>query len=325
LRYKRWGNIHMFKVNVRGAIIIASTFCLTACNDPVHGYFAAIALPSPGPSDPSPSPSASPSPSSSGAVVCNPFGEGSGTSSAKLVASLNYFPFQRDPSTGFEINTIGNSINLNDFNASATFLTSNVFFSQVDVPSEHFTAGFPGADGQPLKDLNGNILDEYFSLDFKSQIVLGPNAPGNYQFLTLSDDGSILSLDTGSGMQAFISADGEHSSTVACSSSTVAMTANSKIPMDLDYFQGPQDTIALVVMWRLIPPGGSLSDPECNQDGGDNYYFNEDTLAPLGPYIDLLSRGWVVLTPDNYMLPAGTTNLCPGPTSNERPSPAPNS
>jgi hypothetical protein len=258
-------------------------------------------------------PSPTPSPSPSGALVCNPLGNGGGSTSdtGGLIATLSYFPFKTDPSTGWEINTIGNGIDLADFSQSASVLTQNVFFNNVDVPSEHFTVGFPDEDGVPLK-VGTTVLDEYFSLDFKSQIVLGPNdVPGNYQFLTLSDDGSIFSVDTGSGLQPLISADGEHSSEVACAAKTVAMTASTKLPMELHYFQGPHDTIAMIVMWRFVPAGGSLTDSECNKVGGDSYYFNETTLAPLSPYNGLLARGWKVLANDNYELPAATgTNPC---------------
>lgn len=252
-------------------------------------------------------------------MVCNPIGNTGGTtglpSNAGLVATLSYFPFQVNPQTGQEDNTLGGGINLADFSSLATVLSTQVFFTQVDVPSETFTAGFAGPNGAPLTNANGTVLDQYFGLDFHSQIVLGNDTPGNYQFLTLSDDGSILSLDTGNGLKPFISDDGEHASEVQCSSSTVAMTSTSQIPMELQYFQGPPVSIAMIVMWRLVPPGGSLSDPACGIAGGDNYYFNETTLQPLGPYLDLLSRGWQVLAPDNYILPAtssgGTgTNPC---------------
>jgi hypothetical protein len=271
--------------------------------------------PGPGPTmKPTPTVTPTPSPSPSGAVVCSQLGNtgtGSTNQSAGLVATLSYFPFAIDPSTGWEINTIGN-VDLADFATMGTVLTNNVFFNQVDIPSEHFTAGFPTADGTLLKSKTGAVLTEYFSLDFQSQIVLGPNdAPGNYEFLTLSDDGSIFSVDTGSGMTPLISADGEHSSTVACASKTVAMTKTTQLKMDLKYFQGPHDTIAMIVMWRPITAGESLSDTECGHDGGDGYYFNEDTLAPLSPYEGLLARGWKVLGSDNFLLPASTgTNPC---------------
>jgi hypothetical protein len=212
-----------------------------------------------------------------------------------------------------------NSIDLASFATSGITVTNNVFFSQVDVPSQSFTDGFPAENGQPLTDNSGNVLNQYFSLNFNSQIVLGPNdAPGNYQFLTLSDDGSIFSIDSSSGvMTPIIREDGEHATMVGCSASTVAMKAGVPVKMNLQYFQGPKVTIAMVLMWRLVPAGGSLNPPECTNNssnpGGDNYYFNENVTpsAPLAPYEAIVNDGWHVLGPQNFVLPSTTaTNPC---------------
>jgi hypothetical protein len=262
-----------------------------------------------------------PSPSASGPVVCNPMGgSGGGTETSGLVGSLSYLPSSIIGSLG--------DVNLADFATDGVVVTNSVFFSQINVPSQSFTDGFPGENGKPLTDKNGNTLNQYFSLNFNGEIVLGPNeAPGNYQFLTLSDDGSIFSVDPGTGvMTQLINRDEEHATTVGCSSTTVAMKPGVPVKMNLQYFQGPPVTIAMVLMWRLVPAGESLNPPECTNNssnpGGDGYYFNESVTpsAPLAPYQAILNDGWHVLGPQNFVLPSTTpVNPCvtpsPSPTA----------
>jgi hypothetical protein len=371
----------MFMGNFRGAILVLSALSLTACNDPVNGYFAAIALPSPGPSSPnavtpqpvvspvptnppapgptttatptsspthsaspsptasasaSPSPSPSPSPTPSPSIIgCNPFttpsGSPSGSPDDGLLASLYYLPGDpgapNDDSVAYYIQT-------------GTYV-GDFLFSQVNIPTENFLAGFPMSNGKLVMDKNGDVLNQWFALDFKASIVLGAtDAPGLYEIAVLSDDGSILYLDQGmgQGLQPAIENDGEHSNRIVCSSVAYnfsnSATNPTIMPMELKYFQGPKESIAAQIFWRKVTSSSasSLADTECASPststdplGGldDNYYYDTDTNStPQTPIENFISRGWHVLAPDNFLLPGGVVNKCPAPIPSSSPSPS---
>ena len=67
-----------------------------------------------------------------------------------------------------------------------------------------------------------------------------------------------------------------------------------------------------MLFWRT---GSSLAitEPECGVDVGNQGFFtNGLNQAPVATnrYTDFLSRGWKVLGPENYLLPANVTNPC---------------
>jgi len=203
-------------------------------------------------------------------------------------------------------------------------------FSQVDIPTEDFTAGFPTSAGKLVTDKSGNVLDQWFALDFKASIILGPtDAPGLYEFAVLSDDGSILYLDNGMGMglQPAIENDGQHSNRIVCSSTAYEFsnsTSNPTImPMELKYYQGPPQSIAMQLFWRKVSStsASALADSSCEvastnsspQSGLDDdyYYDRSENSKPLSPIISFMSRGWNLLQPDNFISPAGLAKVCP--------------
>lgn len=126
---------------------------------------------------------------------------------------------------------------LPDFSTLKSF-ASDVFLSLVDVPTRSFTEGFPGV--QELK--------EWFSIDFRGFLVI--SVAGDYQFQIESDDGSKLFLNN----QLVIDNDGQHE-TRAVSSGVMHFNLGN-VPLNLPYFQGPADQIAL----RLFYKGPGVSD-----------------------------------------------------------------
>jgi hypothetical protein len=109
--------------------------------------------------------------------------------------------------------------------------------------------------------------------------------------------------------------------------------------MKLDYFQGPRYNIALMLLWREIPScgangrdtGADLYDEACDQAGNDTFFIWENNpVTPTNLWLGMLSRGWKVLSPENYVLPSApgvTTNPCvtpsPSPTATITPTPTP--
>jgi hypothetical protein len=106
---------------------------------------------------------------------------------------------------------------------------------QFDIANRHFKDGFPGVDN----------LDEWFGINFNGNLKV--DVAGEYEFKLVSDDGSILYLD---GME-LINNDGTHSAQAI--SKKVKLTAGTH-RINLKYFQGPADEIALELFWT--PPNG---------------------------------------------------------------------
>lgn len=239
-------------------------------------------------------------------VVCDPFEEtgGGSTSSYGIRGKLYYIPPGQTTYSNVD-QYILKGVNTGMF----------VFLNSIDVPTHMFYQGFTAMDGHTVSDPSGNMLVEWFAMDFETRIKLGPNdAAGDYQLAILSDDGAILDYkdytadnpDT-QPYQTLINNDGLTPTRMACATKTLSLKELDRVPVELKYFQGPRWHIALTLMWRKVDATTNLNDPLCGVSG--NYtYFNPDYTPsrPQKAYNDLLARGWKVLTPDNFTLPAST-------------------
>ena len=114
--------------------------------------------------------------------------------------------------------------------------SDTVCLDKFDIPLQSWEAGFPGAPA----------LQEWFALHSSAKISI-PTA-GIYSFQTLSDDGSILYIDS----NEVVNNDGQHSATVR--TGDVNLTAG-KHALLLDWYQGPRVHIALQLKWKV--PGSS--------------------------------------------------------------------
>lgn len=227
-------------------------------------------------------------------AVCNPFGDSHpGTDiNHGLVGSIAYLsPDQPLYSR------------VDDYVNFAHPVDVTLFFDKLDIPTRSFDRGFVTQGGTVLKNQQGNTLYEYFFMTFQSVIKLGPNnSPGYYQLALLSDDGSLLQVDTGTGLRTMVNNDGTHPTQFACASQPVYLDSASALPMRLYYYQGPRYHIALTMMWR--PWNGSASDAECGRNGNSRYFdWTVDPSAPTSTFNGMLSRGWRVMTADNFHLP----------------------
>jgi len=117
-----------------------------------------------------------------------------------------------------------------------------VCLAQLDITPRSFRQGFPGVDD----------LIEWFGLDIRFTV----NVPGDgpWDMTLLSDDGAVLSID---GVEV-INNDGLHS---ARSQRATVTLAQGPRQFRVRYFQGPRDSIALVLAlkrpeateWRYLP------------------------------------------------------------------------
>ncbi|MDR3719856.1 MAG: PA14 domain-containing protein [Bryobacteraceae bacterium] len=101
-----------------------------------------------------------------------------------------------------------------------------VWATTLNVPTQAFTAGFPGVTNRI----------EWFAIDYEGDFFI--DRPGNYAFDLTSDDGSILRIDG----KEIINNDGLHQ---AVTVRGAAKLTHGIHHMELSYFQGPRWEVAL--------------------------------------------------------------------------------
>jgi hypothetical protein len=191
-----------------------------------------------------------------------------------------------------------------------------LILNSLNVPTTAFTRGFvESSTNTPLKKADGTTLIEWFGIDMHSNLMLANgDAEGYYQFALLSDDGSILSIDTeaAGGGTVLVDNDNNHPTKLGCAASAIPMKKNQARSIRLKYFQGPRTHIALMLLWRKVDSANAALDPSCGLSG--NSLFFDSTVVPSAPrpgYTDLVNRGWKVVGNKNFILPAEvTTNPC---------------
>ena len=190
----------------------------------------------------------------------------------------------------------------------------NIFLSDINVPTRLFTEGFNTSLGNTLKDDQNNKLIEYFGLKMQTNIVLSDaDEEGYYEFAILSDDGSKMIIKSGNSStpdQLLINNDGDHPTKMGCATESIRMIRNTMLPIELTYYQGPRHHISNVLMFRKSNSAGQ--DPSCNKLGNSLYFNPDQNSAPQPAFTQLLSRGWKVLTPNNYKISSDqiTYNPC---------------
>lgn len=249
--------------------------------------------------------------------VCNPMdGEESNLPREQGIRGMLYYLDSSQPRYG----TVADYLTYGHF-AQAIDRNTNepteiaLFFNQLYIPTRPFDRGFVTQGGQALQTPEGNTLYEYFAVRHEGRLQLAPEqSPGLYQLAVLSDDGSMLSMDFGSGMQSVVSNDGNHPTRMGCAVMPVEMNANSKIPYLLDYYQGPRYHISLVLMWRPWPMSAAdptqpaslaeANDALCGRQGNSLFFDStQNPPVPTANYNALLSRGWAPVDPASYLLP----------------------
>jgi hypothetical protein len=164
---------------------------------------------------------------------------------------------------------------------------------------------------------------EWFGIRYNSLLRLTANQPaGEYQLAILSDDGAIVSasVDGSGNLTTVINNDGAHATEMGCAAQTITMSANSQIPIQIDYFQGPRYYITNMLMWRYIPADADpsiLNDPLCGLTGEDSFYdATQNPSVPNQNFAALLSRGWEVVPAENFLLPnQNPLNPCYAPNN----------
>jgi hypothetical protein len=188
-----------------------------------------------------------------------------------------------------------------------------LILNSLNVPTTAFTRGFvDSATNSPLKKEDGTTLIEWFGIDMHSNLLLsGGDAEGYYQFAVLSDDGSILTIDTDApgGGTVLVNNDNNHATKLGCAASAIRLKKNEARSIRMKYFQGPRTHIALMLLWRKVDVANAALDPSCGLSGPQLYF--DSTVVPSAPkpaFNDLVNRGWKVVPSKNFILPPEVTN-----------------
>jgi hypothetical protein len=238
-------------------------------------------------------------------AVCDPFATGTTSRENGLVADLRYLVMGIHGDTASALNSRTISYYLSDGHKAAGIL----YFSSLNTPTLHFTAGFQTKSGDYLLNpVNEEPLVEYFALSFHSLLQLAPGeAEGRYQLALISDDGSVLDIKNGDAYSRLVDNDGTHSTRMVCATQTVEMKTGQSLPIQVHYYQGPRTEIALQLLWRPVTEGQSLQDSMCGVVGRTAFFTgfeNGGTPQPTSNYTAMLDRGWKVLSNQNFLLPA---------------------
>jgi hypothetical protein len=117
-----------------------------------------------------------------------------------------------------------------------TFVTANL-----DIPKRDYTEGFPTPEGQSVV--------ENFAIRFRGELAI--DTPGEYIFGLYSDDGAKLYING----TLVVDHDGIHFATGKRGRITLSTGMH---PVEIQYFQGPRQSIAL--QWYYQPPTGPHSE-----------------------------------------------------------------
>lgn len=193
-----------------------------------------------------------------------------------------------------------------DYTTLAKKSDQQLFFADLNVPTRVFTSGFSTQTNDVLKDDNGAKLIEYFGVKFETILKLaGEDEEGDYELALLSDDGTTLKTISGTKespvLTTLIDNDGDHSTRMGCAKSTIHMTRDTTLPIQLTYYQGPRYHIANILMWRKASVAGK--DSACGSAGNELFFNPEKGSEPQKAYKDLIARGWKAVSKNNYYIP----------------------
>jgi hypothetical protein len=187
------------------------------------------------------------------------------------------------------------------------------FLSTLNVPTRSWTRGFSTTDGAAITKPNGDPLFEHFGLQLSGGVQL-PNGHPNkkMQFALMSDDGSMMwTVQKGQGAgktkEVVVNNDGVHSPLFTVAKNYVELSSTERTPIEIEWFQGPREHIALVLLWREWDETRGWNDT-AHLTGGNDYFFDYSgsPSLPLAPWLDIMTR-WEVV-PGNVLYLNGNTD-----------------
>lgn len=276
-------------------------------------------------------------------VVCNPFGTPTQQEKCKggIKGSLHYLTssqkrydlagaeyFNGREASNAEIASIyssvdsiisGGAISGGSFNARvrqpAVKANAEFYLPFIDVRARSFTRGF-GLENTTttIKDAAGNTITEWFALNLQTILKLGPSdEEGYYHLIVVSDDGTLVRVkdDNQSAYRTLINHDGAHPPAVGCpvNGEALYLTKESRIPLEIKYYQGPRDHIAFSMFWRKVAKSESANNV-LNITKSDSTvdalrcgaHRTQDFFTTTVGYSDLLNNGYAVPNESNFII-----------------------
>jgi hypothetical protein len=198
-------------------------------------------------------------------VICDPLSGGSQCAleeKSGLIGNIYYL----NSAQSTQFNGDLNNAKLADYYNLGAKVETPLLMSQFNITNRSFLSGFIiGQDSAGAnilaKDSAGNDLVEWFAIKVSGHIMVDAADEGLYQFAVNSDDGSKLKVDGAT----IIDNDGVHAVVRKESSSLISLVRNAKKSIEIQYFQGPRQMIALEVFFRKCEVQSSESS--CLQFG----------------------------------------------------------
>lgn len=292
------GTIRSFLILGLFSVFFVISGCLVGSDTGTESGSTVVTEPAPGITSPAADPTR---------TICDPFKTNSPQARDRgLVGNLLYLTPDQP-----RYSTVADYIN------NAAIAEANIYLDRVYAPTRPFDRGFYTQSGNLVQTIDGNTLYEYFALRMESQIQLAANeSPGLYQLALMADDGALLKIPDGiGGEKILVNDDGTHPTKFACATEPVYLDHNTKIPIVLEYYQGPRFHISLVAMWRPWPDGvndtNPVNDPYCGKSGNSLFFDStKDPVVAKTAFYELLSRNWKVLENENYYFPDQAINPC---------------
>ena len=202
-----------------------------------------------------------------------------------------------------------------EFHTKGQRLEQNLYFADVNTPTQEFTKGFTTRTGEVLVDSAGAKLIENFAIEYTSSLKLAAtDSPGHYEIALLSDDGARMFVQENNVWNEIVNNDGVHQTRMGCPFRTVYLDRTTEIPIKILYYQGPRFHVANVMMWKRHNKAQTWKEPArhsmCGFQGNGLFFSeknpNRDTLV-----MKLLKAdGWDVVAPANFKMPAANPNPC---------------
>jgi len=203
------------------------------------------------------------------------------------------------------------ALGLDAYLSQPSWVTQSLIYTQLYVPEENFRVGFPagGSGGSVIS------VDSYFATDTFGDFHLADgDVEGDYQFALIADDSARLYLGSPGSTTLYVddqkpasynngtclpqtqaahmSCTNDWSSQTAANVVTVHLAPGQILSMELQYWQGPGEGIALMAFYRPVPSDASqlIDSTNCGQ--------TED-FASGSTNLTALQQNWKPITMGN--------------------------
>ncbi len=282
---------------------------LTSAPEPLASDVPSESPPNGDPTSGAPAPAPPAPPANPTPVVCDPFAAGN------IIAAENGLKAElfaiADPNEAWQVSQS------KAYQTPARKIDLEVFVSDLNVPSRRWSNGFATTGGQRLKVVKNGVeedLVEWFGLKFVSSLKFSET--GYVQLAVISDDGVTVDvIEPGQEKRTLFEVEGFHPPKLKVAKQFLDFTAaNRRIPIEVNYFQGPRFHISLVLLYRVFSTAEDAHLAEKLDEKGhfETEFFWDSSVYPSIPtanYNSLLERGWKPLRAENFLLQEGT-NRC---------------